>query len=36
MDLDRRAFLKRLGTLLVATSVGPIALDSFGPLGSSA
>ncbi|MDQ1394765.1 MAG: hypothetical protein QOG64_24 [Acidimicrobiaceae bacterium] len=36
MDLDRRAFLKRMGTLLVATSLGPIALDSFGPLGSPA
>lgn len=36
MDLDRRAFLRRCGVMLVATAAGKIGLDVFTPLGQSA
>jgi len=36
MDLDRRDFLRKAGMLVVATSMGRIALDVFTPLGQSA
>jgi uncharacterized protein (DUF1501 family) len=36
MDLDRRDFLRKAGMLVVATSMGRIALDVFTPLGQAA
>lgn len=32
MDLDRRSFLTRVGTIAVGTALGPVLLDSFAPV----
>src|SRR4051812_44004216 len=36
MALDRRAFLRRAGSVLLATSLGPVVLDAFRPLAAAA
>jgi uncharacterized protein (DUF1501 family) len=36
MELNRRTFLKRTGTIAVSTFAGRLVLDAFGPLGAAA